>query len=672
MQRHNDPNGAGESGASPSSPRQEAPGTPPAPAAYVPKHKPMWNNTITMLGLFIVAIAMMLLVTFGLFTVVSPAANPYVDIVGYLILPGLLIIGAAFVPVGILFKSWRLHWKDPQQRLEFHLPRIDLNDPQQRKAAKVFVIGMFVLLPVVGVSAYHGYHFTDSTEFCGRACHSVMEPEATTYEFSAHARVSCAECHIGSGASWFVKSKLSGTRQVLAMWQKSYSRPIAPAIHHLRPARETCERCHWPKKFFGAQLRELVYFRSDENNTRQEIDMLVKTGGGGHESSLRAEGIHAHMAITGKVEYVATDDKLQVIPWVRYTDAAGNVLIYRSDGRPSSDPLPDGDLRQMDCMDCHNRPAHKFHAPIDAVDLALEVGAVDAALPYVKRLAVAALAETYADTEVARLRIGEALSSFYQEHYPEIWETRRVEVNKAIDAVRELYEQITFPSMRVDWRTYPDNIGHKVFPGCFRCHEGKHVNQNGEKISHACDICHIFLNPVDQGQGRSVVQRGDFVHPVELEGAHAAMRCDKCHTGGNAPLPTCGGCHGDVTAFRAGTLPLFQSFAVAADPMNETVDCQACHDLTKPTTLEVIDGTCMECHDDEADRFNGMLTAWDVEARRLLDEAESKADEAGRETLRLLRRVGPLHNIEATRLITRTLSSGGGVPADAHTASGQP
>lgn len=640
------------------------------PTGGKPRRKPMWNNTITMVGLFICAMAMMLLLTFGLFSVVAPAANPYVDIVGYLILPSLLIVGLVIVPFGILFKSWRLHRKFPEQRLEFHLPRIDLTDPQQRKAAKVLVIGTFVLLPVVGVSAYHGYHFTDSTEFCGQVCHSVMEPEATTYEFSAHARVSCAECHIGSGASWFVKSKLSGTRQVLAMWRESYSRPIAPAIQHLRPARETCERCHWPKKFFGAQLRELVYFRADENNTRQDIDMLVKTGGGGHEESMRAEGIHAHMAITGKVEYVATDDKLQVIPWVKYTNEAGEELIYRSDGRPSSDPRPEGDVRRLDCMDCHNRPAHKFQAPSDAVDLALEVGEMDTSLPFIKREAVAVLEKSYPDTDIAMEAIGEGLAAFYQENYPELWEGRRVAVNQAIDAVRKLYRQTTFPTMKVDWRTYPDNIGHKMFPGCFRCHAGEHVNQNGEKISHACDVCHLFLNPVDQGQGRTVVQRGDFVHPVELEGIHATMRCDKCHTGGSAPLPTCTGCHSDVTAFRAGTLEPFESFGIVPEPMNDVLDCAGCHDLSKPTTIEVIDVTCTDCHDDE--EYKGMLAGWDAEARRLIEEAEARTDGPGLEMLKRLRRVGPLHNIDATRTITQALISGNAVRQDEHTAAAQP
>jgi nitrate/TMAO reductase-like tetraheme cytochrome c subunit len=629
-------------------------GTAEAQRPYKPKYRPLWNNTITIVGLFLAAMATMLLLTFGLFNLVSPAKNPYVDIVGFLILPGILVIGLLIVPLGILFKSWRIHRREPEEHIAFRFPHIDLNDPAQRRVAKFFTAATFFLLPMVGVSSYHGYHYTDSAEFCAKACHSVMKPEATTYESSSHARVACAECHIGSGASWFVKSKLSGTRQVLATIQDSYSRPIPPAIEHLRPARETCEQCHWPKKFFGAQLREIVYFTSDEHNTRREIDMLVKTGGG-DEASGRAEGIHKHMALSGTIEYVATDDKLQEIPWVRYTTKVGEVLVYRSDGRPSSDPHPEGQLRVLDCMDCHNRPAHRFLAPTDAVDLRLEVGALDDTLPYIKHEAVKVLAQPYPDTETAHQRIGAALSDFYRREYPQTWETRRVDIYRAVDSVREIYDETTFPDMKVNWQTYPDNIGHKISPGCFRCHEGKHINQHGEKISHACDICHTFLNPVNKEEGRTVVQRGDFVHPVPLEGLHATLRCDKCHTGGPTPDPTCTGCHAAQKAFRAGTHEAFAEFDIPAEPMYDSVTCEDCHDLSQPTSLEAINEMCLACHDEED--YKDTLASWQQEIEPLMRQAEKKSESDGRQLLEALKAAGPLHNVEASKMILTQLTA---------------
>ncbi|MFH0982759.1 MAG: NapC/NirT family cytochrome c, partial [Planctomycetota bacterium] len=541
-----------------------------SPSPYRPRHTPLWNNLLTVTGIFLAITGVLGLLTFGLFTLVTPVTNPYVDIVGYLVVPGILVVGLVLMPLGILFKSWRLHRRDPRERLTFLFPHIDLADPSQRKAAKLVVGGTFLLLPVVGVSSYHGYHYTDSAGFCAESCHAVMEPQATAYEHSAHARVRCAECHIGTGASWFVKSKLSGTRQVIATWRNTYPRPIPPAITELRPARETCEQCHWPKKFFGAQLAERVRFATDEKNTRREINMLLKTGGG-DEATGRAEGIHMHMALSGRIEYIATDEKLQDIPWVRMIERDGTELIYRSDGKPSSDPRPAGQVRNLDCMDCHNRPAHKFLSPSEAVDLFLEVGQIDTTLPFIKREAVAALARPYRDVKNAETQMGAALSDFYGEHYPEIWKTRRASINLAIDKVREIYRRNFFPTMKVDWQTYPDNIGHKTSPGCFRCHEGRHVNQRGELISHACDICHTFLNPVAEEGKAEYIQRGEFIHSLKLDGPHATVRCDRCHTGGAAPEPTCAGCHATIAAFRGGTLADFAAFKIPAEPMADSV-----------------------------------------------------------------------------------------------------
>ncbi len=621
---------------------------------YRPKYVPLWNNLITMLGFFLAAMAVVLLMTFGLFSVVTPNANPYVDIVGFLVLPSILVVGVALVPVGIFFKSWRLHRKDPEQRLAFRFPRVDLNDPKQRSVAKVAVLGGFVLLPVVGLSSYHGYHYTDSSAFCSKACHAVMHPQATTYEHSAHARVACAECHIGSGASWFVKSKLSGTRQVLAMWEKSYPRPIPPAITELRPARETCEHCHWPKKFFGAQLREIVHFATDEQNTRHEIDMLLNTGGG-DESTGRAEGLHMHLALANAIEYIATDDLLQDIPWVKWTDTAGRELIYRSDGKPSSDPKPEGKVRRVDCMDCHNRPAHKFRSPGEALDIYLDVGKIDTTLPYIKRQAVLALIKPYTDTETAESQIGVELTEYYRENHPEVWATRKASVNHAIDGIRTIYRSNFFPEMKVDWQTYPDNVGHMLTPGCFRCHEGQHVNQHGEAISHECHVCHTFLNPVGLNGDTPVIRKGEFIHPMLLEGRHAEIRCDQCHGGRVPPVPECAGCHATQADFRTGALADFAAFDIPPSPMAEAVDCEGCHDLSEPTDIETIDAMCMDCHDDE-ERFEGMLASWQEEADRLIEFAETRVDGANERIIQLLREAGPYHNMEATRKIVHALS----------------
>lgn len=633
-----------------------------------PLEPPLWNNPITAAGMFIATVSLILLVTFGVFNAVAPPTNPYVDIVGYMVIPTFLILGIFLVPLGTLAKSWWIRRHRPEQPLRFGFPRINLEDPAQRRAAKYLAAGTVILLPVVAVASYHGYHFTDSTEFCAEACHKVMVPEARAFYDSAHARVPCAECHIGAGASWFVKSKLSGTRQVIAMFTESYSRPIPPAIQELRPARETCEECHWPKKFYGAQLREIDRYASDEENSHTRIRMLVKTGGG-ELSGRHGGGIHSyHVGMDNQVEYVATDDELQVIPWVRWTTNAGVEQIFRSDGLPASAPRPEGLVRRLDCMDCHNRAAHRFQSPSAAIDLRMASGKIDTTLPFIKRVAVTALVQEYPDELTALTRIEAAIEDYYQEKHPELWQTRRASINQAVEAAQEAYRRNFFPYMRVNWRTYPDNVGHKYTPGCYRCHDGRHMDASGKTISHDCNICHTFLNPVPGEEDESVVKEGEFIHPTELVGLHANLACHQCHTGGISPETSCTGCHSTTQSFYGGSGELWSPFAIQADVMFDGVGCQDCHDdLSVRPTMAKMNETCLFCHDDEEERFDGMVARWSEEIGRLSVEAAAALEElatAGplpeaeaawlakaREQMAALNEAGPLHNIEAARKI---------------------
>lgn len=501
----------------------------------------LWHNLVSMAGLTIAAMAVVLLVTFGIFVLVSPWHNPYVDIFGYMILPMVLIFGLAIVPLGM----W-LHYRALTNRGVIGKwiagLRIDLANPfHQRMALAFLALNLFVVFPIVGVSGYHGYHYTESTEFCANVCHAVMEPQGVTHAISPHARVACAECHIGSGAGWFVKSKLSGLHQVIAVFRDSYERPIPPAITDLRPARETCEQCHWPAKFHGSQLKEVVHFSSDEANTKRVVKMLLKTGGA-DESIGRIEGIHMHMALSGPIDYVAIDPHLQEIPWVKYTRPDGVEVVYRSDGRPHAEPPPEGVARRVDCMDCHNRGAHHHRSPQQSVDLYLHSGVLDVTLPYIKREAVAALtAGSKAEGEPHEF-IAEQIKSFYAREYPQLARERAADIDLAVTKVAELYDISFFPHMKVDWRAYPDNVGHMQSSGCFRCHDGQHVDATGRALPSDCNVCHTFLNPVE-GSAVGFVE-GEFTHSMSLN-LHENLRCDQCHTGG--PIPTCRDCHAEGT-----------------------------------------------------------------------------------------------------------------------------
>jgi len=518
-----------------------------APAAPAPLRRTqlffLARNYVSFLGFLLIAVGLLLLSTAALFGLVAPGVNPYFGIAGYIVLPGIFATGLVIVPIGMLRKHRRLHRLARAQGAPVAYPSIDLNDPRTRAWVASFLgFSFFIVLPVLGVSSYYGYQYTDSVPFCAQVCHTVMEPEGTAHAHSPHARVTCAECHIGPGASWFVKSKVTGAGQVVAVLRNSYPRPIPPAITALRPARETCEECHWPAQFFGDVLKQFVHYSSDEQNTRRPVRTLLKVGGQQWPNDPAAAGIHVHMLLSGRIEYVATDRDLQEIPWVRYDRADGTTLVYRSDGLPSDAPRPQGTVRQIDCMDCHNRGAHHFLPPQAAVDAYLENNRIDRTLPYIKREAVALLVAPHPDLATAERTIEERLTGFYYEQHPQVWRERAAAVQQAVAMVQEIYRRNFFPVMRVTWQTYPENVGHLISPGCFRCHDGQHVDQNGHAISSRCGMCHTVLNPLEQPPDAFV--EGEFQHSMSLVG-HDNLRCNECHTGG--VLPSCVECHASGT-----------------------------------------------------------------------------------------------------------------------------
>jgi hypothetical protein len=346
--------------------------------------------------------------------------------------------------------------------------------------------------------------------------------------------VRCAECHIGSGANWFVKSKISGIRQIWAVAVGSYSRPIPTPIHDLRPARETCEQCHWRRKFTG--YKELVrsYYLSDEDNTRHQLRMLVKIGGE-KTAFMKGSGIHYHMMIANKVEYIPVDESRQEIAWVRVSRGDGSVTEYNNQSNLlSEEEQQNGHVRTMDCMDCHNRPAHQFPTAMHSVNEALEEGTISLALPTIKLQAVQAIDGDYSSTEEAKVRIANKLRNFYREEYPETFEKKNADLGRSIKKVQEIYARTVFPEMQAKWSAYPNNIGHRDSPGCFRCHNDEMESASGETIFTDCSRCHLIL-----AQGESIdevnvnLQTGlAFEHPEDAEDIEEYTECVECHTGG--------------------------------------------------------------------------------------------------------------------------------------------
>ncbi len=448
------------------------------------------QNGFTEAGVVLTTSAAITLIAFWVYLIVQARPiHPYTGIVFFLLLPGVFVLGLVLIPIGM----W-LRWRKLREagELPAEYPKIDLRSPYLRRAMMLVGFLTFANFAIMGAASYKGVEYMDSAQFCGQTCHTVMEPEYTAYVGSPHSRISCVECHIGPGAPWFVKAKISGVRQVFAVAFKSYETPIPSPVRDLRPARDTCEHCHWPQKFTGDKFLVRTKYSDDEANTPATSVLLLKIGGRTAEGRV---GIHGrHLSDASRIEYVSTDGRRQVIPLVTYIDDSGKKVEYVStDAQATTAQLAGAERRQMDCMDCHNRPTHAFEMPERAVDKAMSDGRISAKLPFVKREAVAALKVEYPDRATASQKIPAVLGDFYRTKFPTVFQNERAAIETAAEQVRAIYMRNIFPEMKVTWGSHPNNIGHEDFLGCFRCHDGKHKSSDGRVISDDCEACHQVL-----------------------------------------------------------------------------------------------------------------------------------------------------------------------------------
>jgi hypothetical protein len=441
-----------------------------------------------MAGAMMVTFSAAIVATLFLLELVGFEGGPYIGILAYLIFPAILLAGLVMIPIGIRRERIRAEERGRERRF----PVIDMNQDRTRQVV-LTVVALSVLNVIIFATAtYKGVEVMESNEFCGTACHSVMQPEHAAYVGSPHARVKCVECHIGSGADWFAKSKLSGAWQVVSVTFDLYDRPIETPVHSLRPARDTCEECHWPTKFVGNQLKIVNRHQDDEANTPMSTVLLMKIGGQLGSSS---HGIHWHVDPENEIRYLS-DRSRENIYDVEMTLPDGSVKTYRSTAQTDEGWEEEaGELgwRVMDCVDCHNRPTHIYRTPEEEVDAALFSGKL-ASLPYIRREGVAALQDEYGSHAEAREGISERIETFYGDNYPDLLAgVERAAIMEAGQELGEMYGRNVFPQMNVTWGTYPDHIGHEKSIGCFRCHNDEHVTDDGDVISQDCDVCHGVL-----------------------------------------------------------------------------------------------------------------------------------------------------------------------------------
>lgn len=487
-------------------------------------------NWTTIAGAVVAVFSAALIIIYMIFSVAFGTGEGYSGLVAYIFLPVFLIIGLLMIPLG----AWRKHGRIKKHKEEagIKFPVLNLNERPQRTAAMVFILGTTIFLLLSAVGSYEAFHYTESVEFCGTMCHTVMKPEHTAFQNSPHARVACVECHVGSGAGWYVKSKLSGLYQVYAVLADVYPTPIPTPISSLRPARETCEECHWPEQFYSRKLQTGKHYLADEANTEWDIMQQIKIG-----SSYKAlglmEGIHWHINKDVKIEYLPTDKSVEKIPWVRYTNLkTGAVKIFTtSDTVIDPGKIDESMLRTMDCMDCHNRPSHNYHPPQWFIDDAITAGKISKSLPNIKLAALSGMDKDFSTTDSAMNYLRQRIDTYYQENYPDIYSSSKKDVENMILAIQDGFSKNIFPEMKVKWNVYPDHIGHMTSNGCYRCHDEQHATKEGETISRDCNLCHVIVGQGSPDSLQTAPANGflDFRHPVDIGDAWKEMLCSECH-----------------------------------------------------------------------------------------------------------------------------------------------
>ncbi len=488
------------------------------------------NNRLSITGAIVASISLMFIIFFFIISLFYTEGGNYLGLFTYIILPVFLILGLILIPIGMVGKMKRM--KRGIEEVKGKPWIIDFTDKRHRNATFVFAMGTVVLLFLSGIGSYEAFHYSESVQFCGTTCHKVMEPEHTAYQGSEHANVACVECHVGAGADWYIRSKLSGLRQVWAVITNSYPRPIPTPIVDLRPARETCEHCHWPAKFYAHKLVSEKHYLADSANTEWNIDLRMKIAAS-HSALGNTGGIHWHINPDIKIEYIDALGDREMLPWVRSINLiTGDTTIYMDSENPASDSIMHAvEPRTMDCMDCHTRPSHKYRTPQTFVDEAIAAGEISVTLPEIKKISMEVLRTEYFNRQGAQDTIRQTIDAFYKDTYPDIYANRKSDVDQAIAGVLAGYAKNIFPEMKASWDAYPDHIGHIEYGGCFRCHNDKHQSKSGKVISRDCNLCH---NIMTQGTPQNLEVAPfngqlEFKHPVDIEDAWKEMACTECH-----------------------------------------------------------------------------------------------------------------------------------------------
>jgi nitrate/TMAO reductase-like tetraheme cytochrome c subunit len=428
---------------------------------------PLARNPLSIAGAWITTLSVFAFITYVALEAFELLASPYAGLFGFVVVPAVFAAGLLLIPIGI----WNEARRRRRGRPAWQWPAVSLSSPRTRIVLAVILGLTLVNLAIVAVAAVGVAHYSESNRFCGQLCHTPMEPQFVAHQSSTHSRVDCVSCHVAPGASGAVTAKLNGTRQLYHLLFGSYSRPIRFARDRVPEPAVTCSGCHEASSAPGEVVQKaFVEHKDDEANTELRTTMNIDVGKN-----------HWHARPDVVIEFVAADDTLETIPYVKAT-VQGITTEYRAEGVTGQ---PAGPLRRMDCLDCHSRPAHRLtDSPAQAVDRALLRGEVPSTLPFARRELIAALEAEYPDADAARQGIAAALTKAFGTGTPGS--------ARAIEVAQRLYASNVFPNMNVTWGTYKTHINHLDDSGCFRCHDDSHKAGSDEQvIRQDCELCHV-------------------------------------------------------------------------------------------------------------------------------------------------------------------------------------
>ena len=453
----------------------------------VTRYAALARHPLAIAGALIATAAAVAFIALAIALVAGLFDNPYAGLVVGVAIPAVLALGLLLIPAGM----WLEHRKrrhHPEAATGW--PVVDFGRAAVRRTTLVIVALTAVNVVIVLLAGYSGLHYMESPTFCGQVCHTPMAPQFMSWREAPHARIACVSCHVGEGAGAFLQAKLSGVRQLYHVATNSYARPTPPGAEMTPGAQAaTCRTCHVPERASGDRIRVIRTYADDEANTESTTVLQMYLGA----AAAPARAIHWHADPRVRIEYVSTDEANESIPYVKVTDASGRMREYLAEGS-SSEAIRAGTRRIMDCIDCHNTVGHPVaSSPEQAVDEAIAAGRVSRTLPHARREAVRLVKASYEHDSDAAQTIAREFRGFYRSRGGPIDEQA---VEQTVAALQALYRRNVFPAMNVTFGSYPDNRGHVTATGCFRCHDGSHLDkEGGTAISADCEYCHKQIEP---------------------------------------------------------------------------------------------------------------------------------------------------------------------------------